>query len=145
MTVPKYSELFNPTLTAIKQLGGSATVAELNQGVAKLLQLSDEEIAEPHVHGTSTKLQYRVAWARSYLKAYGLLSNSVRGVWSVTAAGNSTQSVDPAHVTRVVRANQKGRPRANGSTNAAPEPVEVDGDKLDIDLEESWRKKCRAS
>jgi restriction system protein len=141
MAVPKYSELFNPTLTAVKQLGGSATVAELNQQVAKLLHLSDEEIAEPHVHGTSTKLQYRVAWARSYLKAYGLLSNSVRGVWSVTPSGNNTKSVDPAHVTRVVRDSHKGRPQTNGSPSGAQEFGEVDTDKIEGDLEDSWREK----
>jgi restriction system protein len=141
MPVPKYSELFNPTLSAIKQLGGSATVAELNQQVARVLVLSDEEVAEPHVHGTSTKLQYRVAWARSYLKAYGLLSNSVRGVWSLTPAGNTTQSVDPAQVTRVVRATQKNRQREFGTENTSTDLAGPDTDDVEIALEESWKDK----
>ena len=42
MTVPKHHELFNPVLQAIKRLGGSASIAELDEEVTKSLPLSDE-------------------------------------------------------------------------------------------------------
>jgi restriction system protein len=74
----KYDELFNPLLEAMKKLGGSASVTELNEEVTKCLDLTDKEIAEPH-NERMTELQYRLAWTRSYLKAYGLLDNSERG------------------------------------------------------------------
>lgn len=48
MVIPKYDGLFNPLLEAIKELGGSASIAELEEEVAQNLHLSDKEIAEPH-------------------------------------------------------------------------------------------------
>ena len=42
------SNLFNPLLAAIKHLGGSASISELDEEVTKNLDLTDEEIAQPH-------------------------------------------------------------------------------------------------
>ncbi len=79
MAIPKFDELFNPTLEAIKKLGGSASISELNEEVTKHLHLTNNEIAEAH-NERMTELEYRLAWARSYLKAYELLNNSERGI-----------------------------------------------------------------
>jgi restriction system protein len=67
-----------------------------------LLRLSDEQASEIH-RGNRTKLSYRLAWARNYLKRYGILENSSRGVWALTAKGQSTDKVDVADVKRVVK------------------------------------------
>ena len=48
MTIPRFDELFNPTLEAIKKLGGSASISELNEEVTKQLHLSNDEIAKAH-------------------------------------------------------------------------------------------------
>lgn len=95
----KYDDLFNPTLEALQQLGGSATVSEIEDKVAEVMDLSDDEIADIH-RGNRTRLSYRLAWARNYLKRYGLVDNSKRGVWSLTAEGLKTQSVDKDEVNR---------------------------------------------
>ncbi|HEX9517260.1 MAG TPA: winged helix-turn-helix domain-containing protein [Streptosporangiaceae bacterium] len=34
-----------------------------------------------HNDGPETEIGYRLAWARTYLKGMGLLTNSARGVW----------------------------------------------------------------
>ncbi len=95
MPVPRYDQLFNPLLTALKTLGSSASIDELEEAVTNLLQLSDDEVNETH-KGNTTKLSYRLAWARSYLKQYGLLENSSRGIWALTPKGTETEQVDPA-------------------------------------------------
>ena len=41
-----------------------------------------------HNDGPQTKIDYRLAWARSHLKAAGFLINSSRGIWSLTEAGD---------------------------------------------------------
>jgi len=46
--VPQYTALFNPVLQAIKKLGGSASIAELDEEVTNNLRLTNEDIAEPH-------------------------------------------------------------------------------------------------
>lgn len=102
MPVPTYDRLFNPTLHAIKRLGGSASIAELNEEVTKSLGLTNAEISQPHTNGRQTRLEYRLAWARTYLKAYGLLDNSERGVWSLTPKGKASTSVNPRELKKVV-------------------------------------------
>ncbi len=66
MPVPKYDDLFTPLLKAMHDLGGSASLAEQEDRVASNLGLSDKDVAEIH-RGSTTKLHYRLAWARTYL------------------------------------------------------------------------------
>src|SRR5438046_10129552 len=103
MPVPTFDGLFNPLLRAIRELGGSASVAEQEDKVAQLLNLSDQEASEIH-RGNRTKLSYRLAWTRNYLKRFGLLENSTRGVWALTSKGSGIDTVDPVEVNRVVKA-----------------------------------------
>ncbi|HEX5506641.1 MAG TPA: restriction endonuclease [Thermomicrobiales bacterium] len=138
MPVPKYQEMFNPLLQAIKRLGGSATISELDEEVTKSLALTDEELAEPHDE-RQTELEYRLAWARTYLKGYGLLDNSARGVWVVTPKGNEVEKVDPQEVLRFFRGHTRGKRKAKvpGATehSALGERVEV-GEAI---LAQTWR------
>lgn len=103
MPIPSHDKLFNPLLRALRELGGSASVAEQEDKVAELLQLSDSEAAEIH-RGNRTKLSYRLAWARNYLKRAGLLENSARGVWALTGKGKAIEKVDPGKINREVKA-----------------------------------------
>jgi restriction system protein len=119
MPVPTYDGLFNPLLRAIRELGGSASVAEQEDKVAALLNLSDEEASEIH-RGNRSKLSYRLAWARNYLKRAGLLENSSRGVWALTAKGKSVQKVDPAKINREVKALDRTQAEREEPTDAAP-------------------------
>ncbi len=106
MSVPKYDELFNPLLRALRELGSSASVAELEDRVASLLQLSEEDVTTIH-KGNRTRLSYNLAWARTYLKKFGLVDNSSRGVWSLTPKGQQTDKVDPDEVKRFVVARNR--------------------------------------
>jgi restriction system protein len=146
LPVPKYDSLFNPTLQAIKRLGGSASIAELEEEVIRSLGLTDEEIAEPHDE-RRTKLEYRLAWARTYLKAFafGLLDNSEHGVWVLTAKGKEVDTVDPRKVKRFVADQRKGKQpnRVEGPTELieaidSPEVAEAV-------LEQTWREELLAA
>lgn len=102
----KYDELFNPLLTALHNLGGSGSVEELEDQVANILNLTDEQVNEIH-RGNTSKLTYRLAWARNYLKRFGLLENSSRGVWALNEEGLKTKSVDKEVVKRKVVADDR--------------------------------------
>lgn len=106
MPVPKYDELINPLLQAMNQLGGSASVSEQEDAVASILKLSEKDIAEIH-RGSTTKLSYRLAWARNYMKRFGLLENSARGVWTLTIEGRKKYPVNIEEVKRAVRSQDK--------------------------------------
>ncbi len=102
MAIPTYDNLFNPLIQALHELGGSGSVSEIDEKVAEILKLSEEEINEIH-RGNRSKLSYRMAWARNYLKRYGTLENSSRGVWSLTAKGRDTKVVDKDVVNKFVK------------------------------------------
>ena len=97
----KYDDLFNPTLKALRNLGGSGGLTEIEEQVVSILDLNEEEVNEIH-RESRTKLTYRLAWARNYLKRYGLLENSARGIWSLTETGQATPEVDKEKVKRAV-------------------------------------------
>lgn len=124
MPVPSYEKLFNPLLQVIRELGGSASIAEQEEKVADILHISDEEIDEIHA-GNRTKLNYRLAWSRHYLKKFGLLENSTRGVWSLTQAASTVKKVDPASVSKLVHAQAKGQNEAIPAADDKRPPAEL--------------------
>ena len=73
--VPNYHELFNPLLKALHELGGSGTISEIYDTVVEQSDLPDDVAEIPHNPEKSnrTELGYRLAWARTYLKKYGLI------------------------------------------------------------------------
>ena len=94
-TIPAYHEYFLPTLRAVDDLGGSGSIFEIVDAVIKAQGYTEEQQAVLHKNGPDTEIGYRIAWARTYLKYFELLSNSARGVWAITDAG--TQFLhDPA-------------------------------------------------
>jgi restriction system protein len=97
----KYDDLFNPLVTALKNLGGSGSISEIEEEVILILKLSEHEINEIHREST-TKLTYRLAWARNYLKRFGLIINSSRGIWSLTEKGQKADEVDQEKVKKSV-------------------------------------------
>jgi len=97
----KYDDLFNPTLKALKDLGGSGSVSEIEEQVIGILKLTEDAIDEIH-RESKTKLKYRLTWARNYLKRYGLIENSSRGVWVLTDSGQKTNEVDKEKVKNAV-------------------------------------------
>jgi restriction system protein len=134
MAVPKYDDLFNPLLKALHELGGSSSVVEMEEKVADILKLSEKDINEIHV-GTRTKLSYRLAWARNYLKRYGLLVNSAKGVWALTPQGQKTTSVNKQEVNKIV----KSQDRSDKKTEYHEE-AEQDIEKWKDDLLEVIKK-----
>lgn len=83
---PTYTELIVPTYQALIKLGGSGTNNEICEQVIKDLQLPDEVVDESHLGSENqTELEYQLAWARTYLKNFGVIINSARSVWSITS------------------------------------------------------------
>jgi restriction system protein len=96
---PTYTELIVPTYKALLELGGSGNNNEIYEQVIKDLQLSDEAVDESHLgNENQTELQYQLAWARTYLKNYGVIINSTRSVWSITSDYTCGVELDPREV-----------------------------------------------
>lgn len=106
---PTYKTMMNPTLQALRELGGSATIDEIVYKVSEIMKLSDEELSVIHnpERSSRTEIEYRLAWTRSYLKVYGLLENSKRGIWALTTKGRQIEEVNPSEVAKYVREQRK--------------------------------------
>lgn len=75
-----------PTLEALNELGGSGSNEEIYNRVITNTQLSTAVINEMH-NFTMTEVEYRMFWARTYLKNYGAIESSKQRVWALTAKG----------------------------------------------------------
>ena len=100
--VPQFDDLMDPTLQALRRLGGSASIEELVRQIVALLGLSSEVAEIPHGNTGRTELEYRAAWARTYLKNAGLIENSDRGIWALTPKGRQAESIDGRQIARDV-------------------------------------------
>ena len=78
--IPPYQDLLWPAMAAVNKHGGSASIDEMLQTVIELESLTEAQQDVLHGDGPATEIGYRLAWARTYLKGMGLLTNSRRGV-----------------------------------------------------------------
>jgi restriction system protein len=103
--MPTFDGLMQPLLEALRQLGGSGSIEEVYAKTVEVIGLSEEVLAQMHdpEKSSQTEVGYRLAWARTYLKKYGLLENSSRGVWSLTEKGRGSEKVDPSEIVKFVR------------------------------------------
>ena len=82
-----------PIIIAMRELGGSARNTEIEQKVIEIENYSIEVIAVMHTNLRQTKLQYRLAWARTRLKNIGALESRETTLWVLTDKGwNITES-----------------------------------------------------
>jgi restriction system protein len=92
--VPSHVAMAWPTLCAIKRAGGSASNAEIMDAVAQDLKLTGEQRDLPCGRGSRTLLDYRLAWARTFLRTMGSITNVAPCQWSITERGLKTTSED---------------------------------------------------
>ena len=125
----KYEDLFNTLLIALHNLGGSGSLDEIENEVTNNLKLTEEQVNETH-RGNTTKLRYRLSWAKFYLMKYGLIENSIRGIWALTEEGRKVTIVDKEIVKKKViaddRLQKQFRDSKNIQSNEKELPIEGD-------------------
>ena len=136
-TVSPYTDLLWPALQAVIAVGGSASIAEMEAAVIEREGVTPDVQSVLHGDGPSTEVQYRRAWARTYLKGMGLLTNSQRGVWSVTELGQSATEdlIAPLHAEFVATTRKKGTPKKKG----AKSDVESEIEQIEAEAETKWK------
>ena len=84
--MPTFDSLMNPLLEALFALGGSGTIDEIYEKVLEQENLDEgiSSVPQNPEKSNKTEVAYRLAWARTYLKKFGFLENSSRGVWALT-------------------------------------------------------------
>lgn len=139
MEIPTYDSMMNPLLEALHKLGGSGNIDEINEMTIELLNLPDEVVDIPHGDNSArSEVEYRLAWTRTYLKKYGLLENSSRGVWAITKTGSEPISVDPNKVVKTVKAIDKR------NKEIEPNTIENQVDDMEDIDENQWEDELKS-
>ena len=110
---------------------------EINNKVVEIMAIPTPVLEKLHDPGSSnmTEVEYRLAWARTYLKNYGILENSSRGVWALTKAAGGVEALDIKEVRRVVVERTRNSHKKQKAEMGANPEDDVEGPV------ESWRSR----
>ncbi len=136
VAIPKVTDLLWPTVEAMRALGGSGHITEISERVVATQGYSEEQqaILQPGKNSMS-KIDYRLHWARSYLKNIGVVESSSRGVWALTALG---AQVSDHEVQNLVKEWKKALARER-SARGSESHNEDDGSSEDGPAEADWK------
>ena len=106
----------------------------LNQVIADLA-ITDEIADISHQGNTNmSELQYQLAWARTYMKNYGVIENSSRSVWAIRPDFMGVNTLDEkAIVAAVVKKGAERRKNHTDSTSEQSEPDKPEDDNPEND------------
>ena len=124
-SAPTFDSMLIPTIRALQILGGSGTIEEIYEQVIQLLNLSDQVIEITHGNTSQSEVEYRLAWSRTYLKKYGLLENSARGVWSLASTSINPDDLDAREIVKFVRDADKNKAVSLDPSDQSTEAVET--------------------
>jgi restriction system protein len=133
-SVPPYNELLWPTLCAVRDLGHSARLDEIDEKVLETEDFSDAQLAVLHNDGPRSELEYRLAWARTYLKKMGALAGASRGVWETTALGRELSESEIEPLWRKYKAQLRAKRAMKRAMTRQVEAVSAD-DEADDETE----------
>jgi restriction system protein len=138
VSLPDYSQWYWPTVEAVRALGGSGSIDEIVETVLQRERFTEKQQQVLHGDAPQTEIEYRLAWARTYLKYMGLLINSRRGVWSLTEDGRSVGRGDiprlHAQVIARLREEQRAKRQAQQVEDASG------GVERPADYEQDWQE-----
>jgi restriction system protein len=124
-SVPTFDSMLLPTIQALQILGGSGTTEEIYEKVVQLLNVPDKVLEILHGSTSQSEVEYRLAWSRTYLKKYGLLQNSARGVWSLVSTSINFDNLDPKEIVRAVRDADKNKAASSDASDEAVGAIEA--------------------
>ncbi len=104
--LPPREEYYVATAAAMKTLGGTATIYDIDEAVADVLALTPEALKVPHGDGRS-QFEYDQAWVRTYLKWAGAVKNTARAQWELTELGYSLTDEQLRRIPYEVRRQQR--------------------------------------
>ncbi len=125
-TMPTYDRLMWPTLQALTALGGSGSIQEIDAKAIELSKISDAVLSVGHGRGHQSEVAYRLAWARTYLRAFGAIERSRRGIWAITEIGSKLSVAEMRGIPAAVKAATRTR---------AGRDVTADDGTNDVDVE----------
>lgn len=101
--LPKLEDFYGPTLRALRDLGGSASIDEIQDRLVETEGLTQEQFDQVYPTSGAQIVPDRMSWARSYLKIAGLVTSGGRGIWVLTDEGRqAAETMSDADLRRFV-------------------------------------------
>lgn len=125
---PGYRFFFLPTLQALDLLGGSGSNEEIYRQILSITKLPDDIIDEMHSF-TMSEVEYKLMWARTYLKNYGAIENSRQGIWALTTKGAKLLKSEMLDEKEIIQ-----------FTNRKHGAAESDSDDVPDEEQKNWRE-----
>ena len=123
LEVPTYNNMMCELFQAMKELGGSGTIREIDDKTIEILGVPIEVQEIMHGSSSKTEIEYRLAWTR-------------------TLKGRELEKIDPIEIVQKVREmtslNRKDAP----NINIEDENLENDGVDTPDEIQ-SWREKLK--
>jgi restriction system protein len=101
----RFDRFFKPILEALRETGGSGTVAEIIDRVIERMAIPESE-QEATLKSGESVVRNQVRWARLYLVRAGYLGSSKRGIWSLTERGMNVE-IESLDISKTVRQAQQ--------------------------------------
>lgn len=122
--IPTYNELLWPTLVAVRELGHTAKLDEINERVIESQGFTDEQMSVLHKNGPRSEIEYRLAWARTYLKGMEALVNPSRGTWETTSLGKALTEgeVEPRWRSYLAQLAEERKKKKKAAQEAGADP-----------------------
>jgi restriction system protein len=134
--LPKLEDFYGPTLRALRDLGGSASIEEIQDRLTETERLTQQQFDQVYPTSGAQIVPDRMSWARSYLKIAGLVASGGRGIWVLTDEGRqAVDSLSDADLLRVVTAagsahNARLAAHRKEQAAARPSPADTPGEAL---------------
>lgn len=138
--LPKVEDFYVPTLKALRDLGGSASIDELQDLLTRTEGLTQQQLDQTYPTSGAQVVPDRMSWARTYLKIAGLVTSGGRGIWALTDEGRqAVNSMNDSDLRRLVidagnahnsrlAARKKEQQRASSSAGPLPNIDPVPGE-----------------
>lgn len=142
-SLPNLPGMMLATIEALKDLGGSATIQELDERVIELEGVTEAEQAfQMKKDENRPRVNYYLAWSRTYLKRGKAIVNSSRAVWSLTESGVAITNLEQTRsIYDLVNQEERGKARAKRLADKnSKAPIEASAEDEPEDAED-WKSK----
>jgi restriction system protein len=136
--VPTYAEMLLPTLVALDTLGDSGTNDEIDETTIQVMRLTPDQLAvnfPPEARQTGSKVIHRLAWARTYLKKFGAVNNSRRGVWTLEPKGRQFLTMDATEAADALRSEDSEIRKQRRLKQLVKSDIDEDGEAEGVNEE----------
>jgi restriction system protein len=140
-SLPNLPGMMLATIEALKDLGGSGTIQEIDERVIDLEGVTETEQAfQMKNHENRPRVNYYLAWSRTYLKRGKALANSARGIWALTESGAAISELGQTRsIYDQVNLEERAKVRAKRKeAKDSPAPIEESAEE-GPDNDEDWK------